>query len=253
LRVLILLGVLIAGNIVFHLEVIRFGSAHYGMRIGIAAIIGLVMLIGGRIVPSFSHNWLVRNNPGRLPAPFSRYDATALLEAAIALALWVAIPWHPATAVFLLAAGALHLLRLARWAGDRTYSERLVLVLHVAYAFVPIGFALLGGAILWPASLPLSAGLHAWTAGAIGLMTLAVMTRASLGHTGQPLTASASTQAIYLLVLIAAIMRMAAAFTGSSAVLHLAGLAWVAAFAGFVMSFGPLLVRRPPPVSGGSQ
>ena len=66
LRVLIVLGVLIAGNIVFHLEVIGYGSADYGIRLGIAAAIGLIMLIGGRIVPSFTHNWLVRNNPGRL-------------------------------------------------------------------------------------------------------------------------------------------------------------------------------------------
>ena len=67
LRVLIVLGVLIAGNIVFHLEVIKHGSADYGIRLGIAAAIGLIMLVGGRIVPSFTHNWLVRNTPGRLP------------------------------------------------------------------------------------------------------------------------------------------------------------------------------------------
>ena len=77
LRVLIVLGVLIAGNIVFHAEVIRSGSADYGIRIGIGALIGLIMLVGGRIVPSFTHNWLVRNNPGRLPQPFSRFDGVS--------------------------------------------------------------------------------------------------------------------------------------------------------------------------------
>jgi uncharacterized protein involved in response to NO len=246
LRVLVILGVLIAGNVVFHIEVIRFGVADYGARIGVAAVIALIMLIGGRIVPSFSHNWLVRNNPGRLPTPFSRFDGVSLAVAAVALACWVASPWHAATGVLLVAAGALHLLRLARWAGDRTTSERLVLVLHVAYAFVPLGFLLLAGAILWPGMLPASAGLHAWTAGAAGLMPLAVMTRASLGHTGQPLTASAGTQAIYLLVFIAAIARIAAAFTGVMALLDVAGLAWIAAFGGFVASFGPLLAGRPP-------
>src|SRR5580704_5813706 len=74
LCVLIVLGVLIAGNIVFHIEAIRYGAAGYGIRIAIAALIGLIMLVGGRIVPSFTHNWLARNNPGRLPQAFSRYD-----------------------------------------------------------------------------------------------------------------------------------------------------------------------------------
>ena len=92
--------------------------------------------------------------------------------------------------------------RHVRWAGDRTLADRLVLVLHVAYAFVPLGFLLLGAAVLWPAIVPTSAGLHAWMAGAIGMMTLAVMTRASLGHTSQELVASLPTQLIYLCAFI---------------------------------------------------
>ena len=75
-------------------------------------------------------------------------------------------------------AGLLHLVRLSRWAGDRTSRERLLLILHVGYVFVPLGFLLarLGRS---SASLPPSAGIHAWMAGAAGTMTLAVMTRAS--------------------------------------------------------------------------
>jgi uncharacterized protein involved in response to NO len=61
------------------------------------------------------------------------------------------------TGVLLLAAGVVQSVRLARWAGDRTFADRLVLVLHVAYAFVPLGFLLLGAAILWPLDLPTSA------------------------------------------------------------------------------------------------
>ncbi len=109
-------------------------------------------------------------------------------------------------------AGVMQATRLARWAGERTFADRLVLVLHVGYAFVPIGFLLLGAAILWPSKWPASAGLHAWTAGAIGLMTLAMMTRVSLGHAGQQLTASAATQMIYFCALVAAFARVAAAF-----------------------------------------
>jgi uncharacterized protein involved in response to NO len=246
LRIVIVLGVLIAGNIVFHVETIMRGGADYGIRIGIAAVIGLIALVGGRIVPSFTHNWLVRNNPGRLPRPFSRVDAVAMAASALALALWVVLPQHPVSGVLLILAGILQAVRLARWAGDRTVADRLVLVLHVAYAFVPIGFLLLGASALQPSDWPQSAGLHAWTTGAVGLMTLAVMTRASLGHTGHKLTASAPTQAIYLCALIAAIARILVAFEPSSALLHAAALAWVLAFGGFAVIFGPLLMGRPP-------
>jgi uncharacterized protein involved in response to NO len=101
-------------------------------------------------------------------------------------------------------------------------------------------------AVLFPDAIPRSAGLHAWTAGAIGLMTLAVMTRATLGHTGRPLAASAATQLIYGCALIAVLARIAAAFGGAFGLLHVAAFAWVAAFGGFVVAYGPLLARRPP-------
>ena len=246
LRVLGVLAVLMAGNVVFHLEVLWRGAADYGIRIGIAATIGLITLIGGRIVPSFTNNWIARANPGRLPVPFSRFDAVALAGGGAALAAWPRAPHRMATGLLLIAAALLHAVRLARWAGDRTAAERLVLVLHVAYAFVPIGFALTGMAAISPA-VPASAGIHAWTAGAVGLMTLAVMTRASLGHTGQPLTATVATQAIYLGALTAAALRIVAAFVPDVLLLHAAALAWVVAFGGFVVAYGPLLVRRREP------
>jgi len=195
LRVLIVLGVLIAGNIVFHVEVLLTGSANYGIRIAIAAVILLISLVGGRIVPSFTGNWLARNNPGRRPAPFSRFDMIAVAASALALIGWIAAPASVAAGALLIAAGTLQSARLVRWAGDRTFADRLVLVLHVGYLFVPLGFLLIGASV-FTGAVPPTAGIHAWTAGAIGLMTLAVMTRASLGHTGRPLEAGIVTQTI---------------------------------------------------------
>jgi uncharacterized protein involved in response to NO len=245
LRVLIVLAVLIAGNVAFHAEVLLTGAADYGIRIAIGAAILLISLVGGRIVPSFTNNWLTRNNPGRLPVPFARYDMATMGVSALALVLWIAAPAHAATGGVLLAAGILQSVRLARWAGDRTFADRLVLVLHVGYAFVPLGFLLIGLSA-FTAAVPPSAGIHAWTAGAVGLMTLAVMTRATLGHTGQALHAGPATQAIYACVLVGALLRVCAAVHGSLPLIEAGGTLWIAGFAGYVVVYGPLLVRRKP-------
>jgi len=245
LRVLIVLAVLIAGNVVYHAEVLRSGAADYGIRIAIAAAIALIMLIGGRIVPSFTNNWLTKNNPGRLPVPFARFDMAAMAVSAAALVAWVMAPAHAVTGALLLVAGVLQAVRLARWAGERTLADRLVLVLHVGYAFVPLGFLLIGASALSDA-VPASAGMHAWSAGAIGMMTLAVMTRATLGHTGQTLRAGLVTQASYGFVLLGAGLRIVASFVGSMALLEFAGLAWIAGFVCFLLVYAPLLIMRKP-------
>ena len=122
LRVLIVLGVLIAGNVVFHAEVLLTGSADYGKRIGIVAAILLISLVGGRIVPSFTNNWLTRNNPGRLPVPFARFDMVTIAASAVALLAWVAMPAHPASGALLLIAGVLQTVRLARTPSCRSAS-----------------------------------------------------------------------------------------------------------------------------------
>jgi uncharacterized protein involved in response to NO len=164
---------------------------------------------------------------------------------ALALALWVITPASLVCGVAMLSAGALHTLRLLRWAGDRTVADRLVLVLHVGYVFVPLGFLLVGLSAFWGA-IPDSAGVHAWTVGAIGLMTLAVMTRVTLGYTGHAVAASAGTQAVYALALLAALLRIAAALSGSLVLIDLAAFAWMAAFGGFVLTYGPKLMARKP-------
>jgi len=245
LRVLVILVVLVLGNIVFHAEVLMTGNANDGTRIAIAAVILMISLIGGRIVPSFTNNWLNRNNPGRMPVPFSQFDLVAIVISAFALIAWIVTPAHWLSGALLIVAGCLQAIRLARWAGDRTVADRLVLILHIGYAFVPLGFVMVGLSAFVP-EVPATAGIHAWTAGAIGLMTVAVMTRATLGHTGQPLHAGRGTQAIYALLIAAALVRIVAAFVASVDFLEFAGLAWTAAFFLFVLLYGPLLVMRKP-------
>lgn len=244
LKVLLPLMLFIAGNVAFHIEAALSGRAQFGIRIGFAAVVLLVVLIGGRIVPSFTRNWLVRRPPGRLPASFDRFDIAVVAVTVAAVLAWILWPEARAVGVALALAGLAQAARLARWAGERTGPEPLVLILHLAYGFVPIGFLLLAATALG-LDVPASAGMHAWGVGAFGAMTLAVMSRASLGHTGAALHAGPATVAIYAFVLLAAAARIAAAFFPASGVvlLHLAAAAWIAAFAGFALAYGPRLVR----------
>jgi uncharacterized protein involved in response to NO len=236
-KVALALAILWFGDLVFHVEAIARGYADYGVRIGLAALILLVALIGGRIIPSFTRNWLARMNPGALPAPADRWDVAAIVLAAVALAAWVAAPDAAPTGWALLAAGLAHAARLARWRGWRAGRDRLVLVLHVAYLFVPVGFVLTALSAFGLA--PESAGVHAWAIGAIGGMTIAVMSRAALGHTGRALIASPAAQAVYALVFAAAIARIYAALAPEHgfAALHVAAFAWIAAFFGFAAAY----------------
>lgn len=246
LKVVALVALLFAGNAAFHLEVHFGGTAVYGIRIGIAVVVLLISLIGGRIIPSFTRNWMVRENPGRLPVPFGRFDMIVVALGALALAGWIVAPDHRIAGAALAIAALMHFIRLSRWAGDRTLRERLLTVLHVGYFFVPLGFLLNAASAF--GLVEDSAGIHAWMVGAAGIMTLAVMTRASLGHTGQALTASAATQAIYAAIVVAAVARICAVIhiAQSGWLLHVAAAAWVIAFLGFALAYGPLLVRHDP-------
>ena len=244
LKIVALVLVLLTGNLTFHLESYWTGNADYGIRIGIAGVLLLVMVIGGRIIPSFTRNWLARNADGRMPVLFNRFDMVVIAISAVALLGWVISPDAQVTSILLAAAGLVQLARLARWAGDRTWRDRLVLVLHVAYLFVPVGFLLLAASDKF--GIAPSAGIHAWTIGAMTTLTLAVMTRATLGHTGRSLNANRATQFIYGSIVAAALLRIGAvlAVTQSQALLHLSVLAWLLSFIVFATTYGPMLLQR---------
>jgi uncharacterized protein involved in response to NO len=245
--VLLILAVLLIAQALFHWEVDRFGRPDISQRLAIGAIVTLIALIGGRIVPSFTTNWIKRVNPGRLPQPPGRLDAIAIAAGIAAFGVWVAsvrltVPGWLGGGLLLLA-GLLHLARQARWAPERTWREPLLAILHVGYLFVGLGFLLAGLAELSHGGLAASAGIHAWTAGAIGTMTLAVMTRASLGHTGRALAAGPATAVIYASVVLAAVLRIASALAPEHTMLLIpaAGIAWIVAFLGFAAAYGPML------------
>lgn len=242
LPVFLLVGVLFLGNAVFQIEAALDIGDGYGTRMGIAAAILLIMLIGGRIVPSFTRNWLAKHAPGRLPVSFGLFDVFAILAGAIALVSWVAAPDSTQSAALFSIAGVGHTVRLARWAGERTIRELLLLVLHAGYAFVPLGFFLIALAIAAPHIVSPSGAVHAWTVGAVGLMTLGVMTRASLGHTGRALTATWPISLIYAAMLVAATTRIIAAFEiARTPMLQTSAAAWIIAYGGFAVVYWPIL------------
>ena len=250
LIVLALLGVMAIGNGFFHIEAARgdYAAQGYGLRVGLGSVIMMIAVIGGRIVPSFTRNWLVRRGPGRLPAPpMQRFDKLALVALLVALLVWVVVPDHLLTGALLASAGALHMVRLCRWAGHRTLAEPLVAVLHLGYAFLPLGGLALGAEILVPGLFGMAAAQHLWMGGAACLMTLAVMTRATLGHTGQDLTAGPGTIGIYAALVVAVLARFAAGLWPAQASgFHMvSGTAWVLSFAGFALIYGRLLLRLP--------
>lgn len=217
-----------------------------GQRLALAVSASLIALIGGRIVPSFTRNWLAKKGATTLPAPFGKLDTAALASTAASMIGWVAFPRNAAVGAVMFATGALLAIRLYRWRGLATLREPILVVLHVGYGWLALSLSLLGFAILVPDAFPQTAALHALTAGAVGTMTLAVMTRASLGHTGRAIVADGFTVAIYLMVSTGAVLRVAAPFAMDwySTVLGSAGALWSGALLLFAIRYAPILWGR---------
>jgi uncharacterized protein involved in response to NO len=160
------------------------------------------------------------------------------------MVLWSAAPDLTLTGGLALLAAVAQGVRLWRWRGASTWAEPLMLVLHLAYLWIPLGLALLGLSILSDGISSMTA-MHGLTAGAFGTMILAMMTRASLGHSGRPLKAGAGTSLVYVLVTAAAVLRVAAMLVPGSydVMITLSGLAWIGAFGLFTVLYFPLFVQ----------
>lgn len=244
LKVLLPLLILTLANISFHLEAHYNGVSDISRRLAALAAITLIMLVGGRVIPSFTRNWLVRENPGRLPAAFSRFDMVSIAVGIGALMLWTAVPDSGVTAAFMAIAALLHFLRIGRWAGERALRDPLVWMLHAGYLFIPVGFVLIAASILAPEPISPLAGVHALGAGAVGGMTLVIMVRSSLSHTGRRLRAGPAVTIMFVAVLGAVVSRILATMIDSHAdlFLHVAAFAWMTAFCGFAVVFAPALM-----------
>jgi uncharacterized protein involved in response to NO len=177
-----------------------------------------------------------------LPTQPQALDLLVIASTAISLLFWLIFPDNWLTGAILLLAAAAQGLRLSRWRGLRTGSDPLVLVLHLGYVWVPIGLLLLGLSIAG-VNIPQSAGVHALTAGGMTTMILAVMTRASLGHTARELKAAPLTVAAYVFVTLGALLRVAASLgLGPYGImLGIAGTVWALALILFLVVYRPIL------------
>ncbi|MBT8467665.1 MAG: NnrS family protein [Deltaproteobacteria bacterium] len=248
-KVLLILGLLVASNACFFVGVTRSaGWSSTALRSGLWLIVILINLIGGRIIPAFTRNWLKRRladqerQPQTLPPMFGRLDLVssgflvgfAAFELADAPARW--------TALLGLLTSVLLFIRLARWQGVRGGAEPLVWVLHVAFLWLPVGILLLSFAEL--GLIPQTAGIHALTAGAITTMILAVASRAALGHTGRPLESHPLLTTAYVLITSAAICRVASTFGPAARILlALSAATWCLGFICFGLRYAPILTQ----------
>ncbi len=239
-----LTSLLAVANIAFHLDA-AMNLQGLGARLALGAAAAMLALIGGRITPSFTQNWLRQRGAAKSPAAFSNLDKAAIGVTAASVVAWAAAPEARAAGALLLVAGVLSAVRLARWRGLATLAEPLLAILHLGYGWLAAGLSLLGLSVLGTA-VPRAAGIHALSAGAVGVMCLAVMCRASRGHTGRPLSADLPTVGVFAAVNLAALLRVVAAFTGAAQpyLLILAALFWTIAYGGFAAAYGPMLWRR---------
>ncbi|MDO9116888.1 MAG: NnrS family protein [Nitrospira sp.] len=240
----IVISLYAAANILFHVLALRGSETDLPERMAVALMMLLLALIGGRVTPSFTSDYLAeRGLPDQLPS-FSRFDGLTILLTVIAALSWVVQPQAGTTGWFLSIAGLANSVRLARWRGWLTWREPIVLILHMGYGWLAFSLLIIGGSILGFGLKPADA-VHALTTGAVGAMTLAVMTRASLGHTGRPKQADRLTIVIYMLVNLGALLRVFGPMSGlpPNLVLGAAAAFWSGAYLLFAALYGSYLIR----------
>lgn len=214
-------------------------------------VVLLVTIIGGRVIPAFTGNWLRRQSasqqvpalPAHMPAAFNYIDLLAILAfVGFALCSVLSAPSIVTLAVGMIAA-ALHALRLSRWLGHLTLSDPLVWMLHLSYAWIPVGIALMALASFgWVSP---SAGIHALTTGAIAGMIVSVSSRAALGHTNRALVAHPALTCSILLLNFTAVLRVGASMLDMQLLISLSALSWIAAFLCYGYVFAPILLGPP--------
>ncbi len=238
----LLLLALTAANALIHMEALGWtrDTATLGLHLAAYVVVVMVVVMGGRVIPSFTDN--------KLRTRARRWKAVEWLTPAatlVALAAALLAPESHVTALLAAAASAIHFVRLAGWHTRKLWSVPLLWILHLGYGWIVLGFALLA---LSSAGMPAagSSALHAFTAGGIGVLTLGMMARVSLGHSGRLLEPAPAMTLAFVAVNVAALIRVALPLLFPAAYaqwIEVAGLAWILAFGIFVTVYAPILLR----------
>ena len=241
--IVLLLAVL---NLGYHAGSLRWlpDQERLVLYLAMHVVLLLITIIAGRIVPSFTANWLRQRGATRLPRTGGLLEPLVILATLLTGIAGSVGPGHAITSLLAVITAILHALRLARWRGLATTTEPLLFILHVAYAWLPLGYALLGIAA-WSSAVPFTAALHALSMGAIGSMILAVTTRVALGHTGRPLHAARLTTLAYGVFMLAVTARITGPMVDGAALpwIDAAAAGWVVTFALFSWVYWPILTR----------
>lgn len=236
-----LLLALAAANALVHLEALALArTARLGLHGAASMVVMILVIVGGRVIPNFTDNRLGSRARRWKPIEMALPWLTLL-----ALLGWLAAPVSAATALLAALAAVLHGSRLAGWYTGRVWGVPLLWVLHLGYAWLPLGFALLAlaAAGVVPSASP---ALHAFTAGGIGVLTLGMMARVSLGHTGRLLEAPPVMTWAFVAINLAALLRVVPPLlmpAVTAPALLASGLLWIAAFALFGFVYAPMLLR----------
>lgn len=244
--IVLVLAALFAAQLLTHVGALQHDLMleRRGSLLGVDLILVLIAVVGGRVIPLFTRNATkasdIESN--------AWVDRAAIASVAVAGLADVLLLSGPALAAIMAVAAVLNALRMRRWGVQHTLREPLLWVLHVGYFFLPIGLALRAVAELTP-HVQASAALHATTVGAIGVLTLGMMARVSLGHTGRAIVAPKAITVAFVLVILAAIVRVVGPMIGgrvSTPSLHAAATLWSLAFLLYVARIAPVLVAPRP-------
>lgn len=237
---LLILLLLAAAQASWHFTALATGQA---FDAGLLAVAAMISLIGGRITPAFTRNWLRKEQRPEGVRDSRLLEMANVGAALLAAALLLGGATVPAAGLCLLAATAA-LLRLLGWNGHRVLDEPLLWILHLAWIWL-IAALLLAGLAGLGLGVPATLWWHLLGTGAIGTVLIGVMTRVALGHTGRPLTLPRGAVLLYALVSLAAVARIAAVMMPAAwwlPMLQLSGSAWILAWAGYLYLFGPILL-----------
>jgi uncharacterized protein involved in response to NO len=233
-------------NLLYHLGVMRIlpGIDRLALYFLIHLVLLMITVIAGRIIPNFTANWLRVRGYVRLPENHPLTDGITV-AATLATGVCVSLtPFGPITGIVAMVAALSHAVRLARWHGLATTSEPLLFVLHVAYLWLPVGYAMTALAA-FGLIFPATAALHALTMGAIGNMILAVTSRVALAHTGRSLHAPRLIVISYAILNAAVVARVLSPLNSGLYIemINLSALGWIVTFGIFTGVYWPVLTR----------